>query len=192
MKSINPSSSHRLSGLLGTLLLFLCPTCKQAPSNDTNAIATAAPPAPVAPSSAQPQPAVAAQTGSACAGKYQGDYTVAAAKSDLSTKDGAPAQWDKDDGKLFAGKGTIQLQVDASNSVSGTANGALGEQTLRGWCDDKTLRVRFDSGTDELAKVQNGYLLAEISAAETKGTLAAATGDGLIRRAGTVNLQRAQ
>jgi hypothetical protein len=195
MKSMNHRSTYGLKHTVGLLLLVLCPTCKQAPSSDTNAEGAAAP-TPSAQSaqnpSAQVKSAVAPQPGSECAGKYQGEYTVAAVKSELSSKDGAPSQWEKDDGKALAGKGTIQLQVDANNSVSGMASGALGEQTLRGSCDDKTLRVRLDSTNEELAKVQNAYLLAEISGADIKGTLAAATGDSLIRRAGAVTLQRAQ
>jgi hypothetical protein len=128
--------------------------------------------------------------GSSCAGTYQGEYTVSSVKPALSKKEGAPEQWANDDGKLLAGKGTLTLQVDSANVVSGSAEGALGPQTLRGACDENTLRVQLDSPADEPDKIQNAYLVADVSGANAAGTLNAATGDSLIRRAGPVTLRR--
>lgn len=187
-----PSREHSRRfwwGAASLAFLCFCPTCKQAASTDTSASAavTAAPSASVATADAKP---AAALPGATCTGKYQGEYTVSVVKSDLTKKDGAPEQWEKDDGKNLAGKGTLTLQVDAANAVSGTAEGALGQQSLRGACDENTLRVQLDSPGDEPNKIRNAYLLASISGSDAVGTLAAATGDSLIRRAGPVTLHR--
>ncbi len=176
-------------GLVSLLLLVFCPTCKQGAS-DTPAPASAT----SAPSSATVAPevesAVAAQPGPGCAGKYQGEYTVSGIKPELTKKEGAPAQWETDDGKTLAGKGTLTLEVDSSRTISGTAQGALGQQTLRGACDENTLRVQLDSAADDASKIRNAYLVADVSGSDATGTLTAATGDSLVRRAGPVTLHR--
>jgi|GEM_PF-3260434 len=186
-----PARQHWL-GVTALALVCFCPTCKQSATSDAPAPgASAAPPAsavvpaPAAQSDAPPQP------GSACAGKYQGEYRVTAIQSDLSKKQGAPEQWEKDDGKALAGKGALTLLVGPDNVVSGTADGALGQQTLRGACDENTLRVQLDAASAESTTIKNAYLIAELSGSEASGTLTAATGDSLIRRAGPVTLRRA-
>jgi len=177
---------------LGLLAFCFCPACKQAPSTDTATPQVTARPSVTAQASSAPQSAAAPQSGSACAGKYQGEYAVSNVKSALSRKEGAPEQWETDDGKTLAGKGTLTLQVDSNNVVSGNAEGALGQQTLRGYCDQTTLRVQLDSAGDELSKIQNAYLVADLSGSQAAGTLVAATGDSLLRRAGSVTVRRVQ
>lgn len=178
---------------LGLLAFCFCPACKQAASTDTATTqVTASPSIAAQPSGSAPQSASAPQSGSACAGKYQGEYAVSNVKSPLSRKEGAPEQWEKDDGKTLAGKGTLTLQVDSNNVVSGNAEGALGPQTLRGYCDEATLRVQLDSAGDDLSKIQNAYLVADITGSQAVGTLVAATGDSLLRRAGAVTVRRVQ
>ena len=178
---------------LGLFAFCFCPTCKQAASTDTaTPLATASPPVTAQASASAPQAASAPQSGSACAGKYQGEYAVSNVKSALSHKEGAPEQWEADDGKTLAGKGTLTLQVDANNVVSGKAEGALGQQTLRGYCDETTLRAQLDSAGDEPSKIQNAYLVADLSSGQAAGTLVAATGDSLLRRAGSVTVRRVQ
>ena len=179
---------------VGLLVLCFCPACKQAPSTDTATTHVSASPSVTAQASAAApsSSALAAQTGSACAGKYQGEYAVSNVKPAISRKEGAPEQWEKDDGAALAGKGTLTLQVDFNNVVSGSAEGALGAQTLRGFCDDTTLRVQLGSAGDEVGKIQNAYFVADISGNQAAGTLAAATGDSLLRRSGPVTVRRVQ
>ena len=178
---------------LGLLLFCFCPACKQAASTDTATPQVTASPSVTAPASASALPSASApQSGSACAGKYQGEYAVSNVKSALSHKEGAPEQWETDDGKTLAGKGTLTLQVDSNNVVSGNAEGALGQQTLRGYCDETTLRVQLDSAGNDLSKIQNAYLVADLSGSQAAGTVVAATGDSLLRRAGSVTVRRVQ
>jgi hypothetical protein len=174
-----------------------CVTCqKSAPSstnhesstNHDNAAAVTSVVAPPVVQSAAQQPANV----SACAGKYQGTYTVATTKAGLNHKDGAPAQWESDDGHILSGQGELALVVDNQNAVSGTAKGALGQQTLRGSCDDKTLRVQLDTAGTESNLIQNAFILADLSGDQATGTLTAATGDSLVRRSGAVNLRKSQ
>jgi hypothetical protein len=185
------------TGRVSLALLCLCPTCKQAAPSDTLAQPSASPAAAsaasdpsVASGAPDAKPAAASRATSSCAGKYQGEYTVASIKTELTKKEGAPEQWKKDDGKTLAGKGTLALQVDSADVVSGSAEGALGQQTLRGACDENTLRVQLDSTVDDPSKIRNAYLVAGVSGSEASGTLTAATGDSLIRRAGSVTLHR--
>lgn len=192
MKRTTQSRSYVAAQVLGLLAFCFCPACKQASSTDTPAPQAAANPSVSTQASAAALPVASApQTGSACAGKYQGEYAVSNVKSALSRKEGAPEQWETDDGKTLAGKGTLTMQVDSTNVVSGNAEGALGQQTLRGYCDESTLRVQLDPAGDEPGTIRNAYFLADLLGNQAVGTLVAATGDSLLRRAGSITLRRA-
>jgi len=182
----------RLNPAWALLFGVFCVTCQKADPNAKaeGTPAASAPSAVVAPVPAIPE--AAAKPGSACAGQYQGTYTVAPTKADITQKEGAPAAWDKDDGKALSGPGEIALKVDADNVVSGTAKGALGQQTLRGSCDENTLRIQLDSANSESNSVQNAIIVAQFSGAEATGNLMAATGDSLVRRSGSVSLKKLQ
>ncbi len=182
-----------------TLLLVLffagfCPTCNRVKPDElkppkapaeTAASSTVVVAAPM-PSLPEPQPR------SACAGKYQGQYAVTGVKSDLTRKDGAPERWGSDDGQTLAGSGELTLVVDPQNIITGSAKGALGQQTLRGSCDENTLRAQLDTLGDSDEQIQNAVLVAGLTGDQASGTLAAGTGNSLIRRTGTVTLRKAQ
>jgi hypothetical protein len=76
--------------------------------------------------------------------------------------------------------------------VTGSAKGALGQQTLRGSCVENTLRVQLVAMGAESNSIQNAFILADLSGDQATGTLTAATGDGLVRRSGAVTLRKAQ
>jgi hypothetical protein len=180
--------------LFGLLSICFCPTCHRAPPGENNqpsasqAAATASAPAAAAPVPSAPE----SQLRSSCAGKYQGQYTVAPVKSNLTRKEGAPEKWESDDGQALAGNGELTLEVDPQNIITGSAKGALGQQTLRGSCDANTLRARFDATGDSTDQIQNAFLVADLTGDQASGSLSAATGNSLIRRTGTVTLRRAQ
>jgi len=90
------------------------------------------------------------------------------------------------------GQGELALKVDAQNLVSGSAKGALGQQTLRGSCDENTLRIQLDATGSEPTMIQNAIIVAELTGDQATGTLVAATGDSLVRRSGAVNLRKLQ
>jgi hypothetical protein len=194
MQQFAPRSIERNVTFSPGWVVFLgvfCVTCQKIAPASTNqdnsaAVASAAPPPAAAPAPQQ------LANASACAGKYQGTYTVATVKPGLLRKEGAPAQWESDDGRALSGQGELALEVDNQNAVSGTAKGALGQQTLRGSCDDKTLRVQLDAAGTESNLIQNAFILADLSGDQATGTLTAATGDSLVRRSGAVNLRKSQ
>ena len=179
---------------LGFVLSVFCVTCQSRhPANqDPPAAPSVAAQAATQPTPAQPASAAEPKPTSACAGQYQGTYTVAATKPSLSKKEGAPSQWEKDEGHALAGQGELTLKVDAQNLVSGSAKGALGQQTLRGSCDDNTLRIRLDATDGEPTVIQNAFIVADLAGDQATGTLSAATGDSLVRRSGAVNLRKTQ
>ncbi len=167
------------------VLFGFCVTCQKGHPDSTQQDK----PVPVAVAAPAPKPPAPV---SGCAGQYKGTYTVAATKASLSRKDGAPAQWDTDDGHALGGQGDLVLNVDAQNLVSGSAKGALGQQALRGRCDENTLRIQLDATGGDPTLIQNGVIVAELSGDQATGTLAAATGDSLVRRSGAVSLHKTQ
>ena len=174
------------------VLGFFCGACQK---NDPNATSQGAPAASVASAVAVVPPSIpkaAPKAGSPCAGQYTGTYAVTPTKADITQKEGAPAQWEKDDAKALAGQGDITLKVAEDNVISGTAKGPLGDQTLRGLCDENTLRVELDTLSSDPKTVKNAVLLADVSGDQASGTISAATGDSLVRRSGTVNLRKSQ
>ena len=177
------------------LMLFLgvvCVTCQRVnpsptkPESSAVAVAASATVAPSAASETAQKPA------SGCAGAYQGTYTVSPTKPGISRKEGAPAPWESDDGHALSGPGQVALVVDAQNAITGSAQGALGKQILRGSCEDNTLRIHLDSTGPDSNQIQNAFIVAEITGDQATGTIHAATGDSLVRRSGSVNLRKAQ
>jgi hypothetical protein len=123
-------------------------------------------------------------------GRYEGTFEVKRHAPGLSTKQGAPAAWEKDDGKLLAGTGQLRLEIAADGTVTGTANGALGELSLRGRLEQETLRATLHNSASDPTLIQNGVLMATLSGKSLTGTLRAATGDGLLQREATVTLSK--
>ena len=193
MHQVQSHSTRWLRGLVALLFIGFCAACHRDAQSDTQKSSSVAvptqPSAPVA-VAAVPTTPLSTAAPSLCVGKYQGQYTVSPIKSDLTRKDGAPEKWETDDGHALAGNGELNLDVNTENVISGKAQGALGELTLRGACDGSTMRVQLDPRADALGQIQNAYLVADVTNAQASGTIAAATGDALIRRAGTVNLRK--
>src|SRR5664280_2633756 len=145
-RALDSIASHVFMRFQVGLMLFLgvvCVTCQRVnPSptkTESSAVAVAATVAPPAASETVQKPAAG------CAGPYQGTYTVSPIKPGISRKEGAPAPWESDDGHALSGPGQVALVVDAQNAITGSAQGALGKQILRGSCEDNTLRIHLDS-----------------------------------------------
>jgi len=190
---MTPSPILDVNNLRCLLILgFFCGACQK---SDPSATSQSTPAASVASAVAVVTPSIpkaAPKAGSPCAGQYTGTYAVTPTKADITQKEGAPAQWEKDDTKALAGQGDIALKVAEDNLISGTAKGPLGDQTLRGLCDENTLRVELDTLSSDSKTVKNAVLLADLRDDQASGTISAATGDSLVRRSGTVNLRKSQ
>ena len=181
----------------GAPLIFVfcvfCVTCQRSHPSPSDSESSAVAVSGIASVAVQTAPQPPTQKpASGCAGRYQGTYSVAATKSGISHRDGAPPEWESDDGHALSGPGELALKVDNQNLVSGSAKGALGQQTARGSCDDSTLRVQLDAMSAEPGLIQNAFILADVSGDQATGTLTAASGDSLVRRSGTVNLRKSE
>ncbi len=122
--------------------------------------------------------------------RYAGKVEVARIEPRLTDKQGAPSAWAKDDGSRLTGPVAIEVTIAASGEANGTLTGALGTLTLTGALDGQTLRAVLVNTDRSRELIQNGVLLATEKDNQVSGTLTAATGDGLLRRGGTVTLTR--
>ncbi|HMA95573.1 MAG TPA: hypothetical protein VKP30_22945 [Polyangiaceae bacterium] len=166
-------------------VLFLFSACSK-----TNASG----PSEVAPSANAPTvaaPAISASSASASAnpaqdtwyaGTWKGEATVSKRPSATSTKEGGPAAWDKDDGQKFAGPINAEITIDAQGEVSGSLKGALGDLGLRGKVEANELRANLVPKSDDIAAIQNGYLVLTRNTDSLTGRLSAATGNALMLR----------
>lgn len=172
------------------LVVTLAGCSRSTPSEDASPKGSAALVA--APQPTQPPSASAAVSPEAgVAGRYQGTYDVKRHVAQLSTKQGAPTGWEKDEGKLLAGSGEMTLDVAPGGRVSGTIRGPLGDLTLRGVLDGQTLRATLHNALHEPTAIQSGFVVATLATGALTGSMRAGTGDGLIQREGTVALKKA-
>ncbi len=170
---------------------FVCASlllgCSKAPAAGAGAQPSAAPSA--APVVAAAPSAVPAK-GNPLAGKWKGNYDVASVKPSLATKDGAPRDWEADDGSALSGKGELELEVDADGKVVGTLGGPLGKHRVIGRVDGDSVRATLLAEDQSTKTIQNGALVLTRDGQALNGSLQAATGDGHLRRAGTISLKQ--
>jgi hypothetical protein len=187
------STMHRFS-LMIALLVASCsksPTQQGSPEPGASQqpAPSAASPSAAAVSAASPS---AAAPGAWYVGTWKGDFAVARHNSATTTKEGAPAAWEKDAGQALTGGATAEVTIDARGEASGSVKGALGDLGLVGKIDDATLRASLVARGDDPKTIQNGYLVLRRDAEVLKGHLDAASGDALVLRHAEVALKRAE
>jgi hypothetical protein len=162
------------------LLLLLATACQQSPKTDAPAASSAATSVGAAPSASAAPPSTWFE------GAWQGAYQAELFRIELPA--GGVKEWKQDDGKKSSGEGKLSLQAAPDGTVSGSANGALGELVVAGHVDG-------DRMTLTLTPSQNDGFHGVILAAQTpegmKGTLSASTADSLQVRRANVTLMRA-
>lgn len=166
--------------------LFLFSACsKTAAPGSTESAASAQAPAIAAPAISAPSASTASPQATQdtwYVGTWKGDATASKRPSATSTKEGGPAAWDKDDGQKLTGPISVELTVDSRGEVSGTLKGALGDLGVRGKVDGNELRSNLVPKSDDIAAIQNGYLVLTRNTDSLKGRLSAATGNALMMR----------
>lgn len=94
------------------------------------------------------------------AGRWTGSYE--AVKAPVSVPTGvAYDTWEKDEGTVAVGSGTLEVAIDPTGDATGTADGALGKLTLRGAVDGASLRAELVPSTPDAEVAMQGWLVAE-------------------------------
>lgn len=174
---------------LSLLALLLLSACSKTPSRGAAPVASAS--AAIAAASASAAAVAAAPKAAWFVGTWKGDFAVARRDSTTTTKEGGPANWEKDDGKKLAGPGSLQLTVDAAGDLTGSLSGALGELLLRGRIDGEELRASLVAKSEDPTAIHNGYIALLHQGDALKGTLSAATGDAQTLRQAVLELKKA-
>jgi hypothetical protein len=115
---------------------------------------------------------------------------VSVGKSTTTKKEGAPANWEQDDGKRFTGECQISLTIAADGTIGGTLKGALGDLELRGAVMGEDVRAALVPTNAEVTSIQNGYITLTRSETGLKGTLTSASGDSLHLRVANLDLKK--
>lgn len=120
-------------------------------------------------------------------GQWQGNYDVGRHPIERPS---VQVAWVRDDGTRYAGAGTLTFEVGAEGRLRGTAEGALGAQTLVGAFDTDALTFELLGGaspeaTNGVAKCERPHSDGDILC-----TIRASTGDGNFVRAGSVRLRQ--
>jgi hypothetical protein len=109
---------------------------------------------------------------------------------DLSSKVGGLPEWAGAGNPANAtGHGTLKLTAAADGTVTGTAEGSLGDQEVRGAFEGDAFTARLVPKTGD-ATAYAGTLTAHREASQAVGVLVASTGNGHDARAGTVTLSK--
>ena len=162
-------------------LLLLAGACQQAPKIDPVAVGSAQPSASVAAAAA-----VAAPSKAWFEGAWQGVFLAELFRIEVPV--GGVKEWKQDDGKAASGEGKLSLQATPDGSVTGTANGALGELLIAGHCDGDRAALTLSSAKPDGF---HGVILAVQTPEGMKGTLSASSADSLQARKADVTLTRA-
>jgi hypothetical protein len=153
--------------------------------------AAASPSASVAASpSAAPSAVTVNATTQRFTGKWTGTYRAEAHRIELAPAQGGLPEWKVDDPKRGVGDGALSLVTDNDGSVSGTATGALGTETLRGAFDGDAFTARLIPAAGD-ANGFAGTLTATRAPGggdRFTGTLRAGSPDGVRARTGTFTL----
>jgi hypothetical protein len=167
---------------LGVLTLALsCTSCKKK---------TQPAPQPVASARAEPSATAAPKPKPWYAGRWSGSYRAERDVIDMTVKQGAIPEWDKDSGRRASGPGTLNLDVDDHGKITGTLRGPLGELLARGAVEGDELRVKLSAKDPQPLSAFNGDLVATRAGEGAKGHLHVSTGDSLTVRRGPVLLQK--
>jgi len=157
--------------------------CRKAPSSND-----AVPRASVEPAEAAPVASAPPVEPPWYVGTWSGGYE--ATLQPVEKMPGAVREWAKDDGTQASGKGTLTLTVDDSGRVSGASEGPLGALAITGVADENALRLSLAPREEASVGAFRGTLVATSQGDAVRGTLKAASGDGLLLRSGAVELRR--
>jgi hypothetical protein len=177
---------------LWILALVIAGACNRSPSPSNTESATVAAAATPSSTSAVASSASTASEGPWYVGTWKGGSAATRRVSTTTTKQGAPAAWEKDDALRLSGTINIEISVDANGDVTGSIKGSLGDLGLRGRIDGRELRAILVAKSDEPNQIQNGVLVLarDADADSLKGQLNAATGDALAMRQAEVRLKK--
>jgi autotransporter translocation and assembly factor TamB len=104
---------------------------------------------------------------------------------------GAPDDtWADDDGTAASGNGTVDLTIDVDGQVKGTAKGALGTMTIRGWLDGATLRAGLAPADPTAAIAMSGVLVGTAEDETITGELRVSSQDAKLVRSASLKLTR--
>jgi hypothetical protein len=124
-------------------------------------------------------------------GQWSGPFTAKPFRVEMSAKEGAIKEWEKDDGADFAGEGQLELSVDPSGNVSGKASGPLGSLLASGEVDGDKLRVGLRPHEPASAnQIGTGTLILDRKGDKLEGTLRTSTGDSHKLRVASLTLSR--
>lgn len=129
--------------------------------------------------------------GAPAAGTYAGAYKAKVGAMSEVPKEAKSKAWAGDPGTEAVGDGTMSLTVVAGRrAVSGEAHGALGEQTVNGELEGKTLRARVDPVDPNQAAAMTGILTGAFDDGGFTGVLRVSGRNGNVVREGAVKLAR--
>jgi hypothetical protein len=167
------------------MAISLC-ACKREAASDAASSPDAA-----ASSVAASAPSAAPKTaGPWYVGAWIGNYEAQAGEPDKGP--GALREWAKDDGQRAAGKGSLELTIDAQGIASGEAEGALGAHAVSGSADADSLRLALAPKSDtEPVKAFRATAVVKRDGDVLRGTLHAGSGDGITLRRASLELRRA-
>jgi hypothetical protein len=122
-------------------------------------------------------------------GSWRGEFE--AKRATVTLPKGSPdATWADDDGKVAAGSGTVQLEIDPGGMVSGDVSGALGKLTIRGMLEQDALRAGLAPSDPSTEPAMTGVLVGKWDGKGLKGTLRVSSHDARLVRAADVQLER--
>ena len=119
-------------------------------------------------------------------GHWQGSYNAELHRIELAA--GGVKEWKQDDGTQAAGPGTLSLEAKQDGSVSGSASGPLGEQTLLGHIEGDRVALTLTSSAENGFR---GVIVVAQVGSDIQGALNASTGDSLSVRRASVTLSKA-
>lgn len=123
-------------------------------------------------------------------GKWSGTYHAELQPIVMQRAEGMVPAWAADDGKNAAGLGKLELDVDPDGLAQGRSEGPLGILDATGMVDHDTLRVSLVPRATEPSKAFHGFLVGTRSDKGISGNLQASSGDSLVVRKATVELEK--
>lgn len=162
---------------------FVALQCKQSPTEEKNAAASAARVAAPASNAAAPPSA----PNPWYEGRWAGTYEAALQRIELQL--GGVRAWKEDDGKAASGPGTLTVSVTPDGIATGESDGPLGALLVSGTADEERLRLTLSPRNDD-PNAFRGTLVAEGKEGLAKGALSASSGDSLTVRKAVVELRK--
>jgi hypothetical protein len=118
-------------------------------------------------------------------GSWQGTYQAELRRIEVAL--GGVKEWKQDEGKLAVGTGKLSLEAKTDGSVTGSASGPLGEQTVSGHIEGDRVALTLTSAEPNGF---HGVVVGTQDGAGIVATLSASSGDSLVARQGKVSLSK--